>query len=238
MIDNSQLTARGRRHTIRPIEFVEKSIEMLYSVAQVKSAAFYHIDENYQTIEFTLYNITPTIHDDYINRFAELDPLNPRLHATGDNRVLSYRKVIEQSTDGSTFLEEFLEHHGLGDAVEMFFRNGGAIFAGISLFRRDDPDFSEKDLDLLGRIHPFFEYTLHNIFLPHRHSERTRLAEDYSVTPREMDIIDLIRSGASNKQILKILDISLGTVKAHLVHIFEKVDVKNRTELISVLFLD
>jgi DNA-binding CsgD family transcriptional regulator len=238
MINYLQLTSHGRRHKIKTIKFVEKSIEMLFSVSQAKSAAFYHIDENYQTNEFTLYNISSTIHDEYINRFAELDPLNPKLHATNSNRVLSYRKVVENNSDGSTFIEEFLEHHGLGDAVEMFFRKGGAIFAGFSLFRGGQPKFSAEDLDLLRRIHPFYEYTLQNIFLPYRELERTRLAEDYSLTPREIDIVDLIRSGASNKHIVRFLDISLGTVKAHLVHIFEKVKVKNRTELVSVLFLD
>jgi DNA-binding CsgD family transcriptional regulator len=238
MIDNIKPVSRGRRHAIRPIELVEKSIEMLFSVSQVKSAAFYSIDENYQTSEFTLYNIASKIHDDYLDRFADLDPLNPRLHASSESRVLSYCKVVEQDPSGSRFIEEFLEHHGLGDAVEMFFRTGGAIFAGISLFRGDQPGFSEADIDLLHRMHPFFEYTLQNIFVPYRELERTRLAEDYSLTPRETDIVDLIRSGASNKHIARILGISLGTVKAHLVHIFSKVDVKNRTELVSVLFLD
>ena len=238
MINHLRLITRGRQPVIKPIELVEKSIEMLFSVAQSASAAFYHIDENYQINEFTLYNITPTIHDDYINRFAVLDPLNPKLHATNNSRVLSYRKVVAQNSDGSSFIEEFLKHHGLGDAAEMFFRKDGAIFAGISLFRGSKPRFSEEDIELLQRIHPFFEYTLQNIFLPHRESERGGLAEDYSLTHREMDIIDLIRSGAPNKHIARILNISLGTVKAHLVHIFEKVKVKNRTELISVLFLD
>ena len=238
MINHPQPAPLGPRYKIKPIEFVEKSIEMLLSISHANSAAFYHIDKNCQTTEFTLYNISSAIHDDYVSRFADKDPLNPKLHASNNSYVLSYREVVDQQAYGSTFLEDFLNHHGLGDAAEMFFRKSGAIFAGISLFRGESATFSEGDFGLLKRVHPFLEYTLQNIFLPHRELERTRLSEDYSLTAREMDIVDLIRSGASNKHIVKILSISIGTVKAHLVHIFEKVKVKNRTELISVLFLD
>jgi DNA-binding NarL/FixJ family response regulator len=51
------------------------------------------------------------------------------------------------------------------------------------------------------------------------------------LTPREGQILDLVMQGKKNKQIAQTLQISAGTVKAHLMHIFEKTGVKDRFEL-------
>lgn len=50
-------------------------------------------------------------------------------------------------------------------------------------------------------------------------------------TPRELDIVNLICKGFKNKEIADALAITAGTVKVHLMHIFEKTGVKDRFEL-------
>jgi two-component system, NarL family, nitrate/nitrite response regulator NarL len=51
------------------------------------------------------------------------------------------------------------------------------------------------------------------------------------LTPREYEIVALICRGMKNKQIASELSITIGTVKVHLMHIFEKTGVKDRFEL-------
>jgi two-component system, NarL family, nitrate/nitrite response regulator NarL len=51
------------------------------------------------------------------------------------------------------------------------------------------------------------------------------------LTPREYEIVALICRGMKNKQIADTLSITIGTVKVHLMHIFEKTGVKDRFEL-------
>jgi len=51
------------------------------------------------------------------------------------------------------------------------------------------------------------------------------------LTPRELEIVGLICRGMKNKQIADSLSITTGTVKVHLMHIFEKTGVKDRFEL-------
>ena len=51
------------------------------------------------------------------------------------------------------------------------------------------------------------------------------------LTPRELDIVNLICKGMKNKEIANELAITAGTVKVHLMHIFEKTGVKDRFEL-------
>ena len=51
------------------------------------------------------------------------------------------------------------------------------------------------------------------------------------LTPREEEILNLVMKGMKNKQIAEELSITTGTVKVHLMHIFEKTGVKDRFEL-------
>jgi DNA-binding NarL/FixJ family response regulator len=55
-----------------------------------------------------------------------------------------------------------------------------------------------------------------------------------SVTPREAEIVRAAARGRSNKEIARELRISEGTVKMHLHRIYEKLNVRNRTELSAV----
>jgi len=55
----------------------------------------------------------------------------------------------------------------------------------------------------------------------------------YGISAREKEIILLILRGYSNKKIGKQLFISLNTVKSHVRHIFEKLNVQSRYELIT-----
>jgi two-component system nitrate/nitrite response regulator NarL len=51
------------------------------------------------------------------------------------------------------------------------------------------------------------------------------------LTPRERQIVQQICEGRKNKEIAQELSITAGTVKVHLMHIFEKTGVKDRFEL-------
>ena len=51
------------------------------------------------------------------------------------------------------------------------------------------------------------------------------------LTPREKEIVHHVCAGLKNKEIAGALTITPGTVKVHLMHIFEKTGVKDRFEL-------
>ena len=51
------------------------------------------------------------------------------------------------------------------------------------------------------------------------------------LTRREREIVQQICAGLKNKEIAQVLSITAGTVKVHLMHIFEKTGVKDRFEL-------
>jgi len=67
-------------------------------------------------------------------------------------------------------------------------------------------------------------------------AERTRdavarTARAPSLTPRERELVELVRQGLRNRDIASQLGVTEGTVKVYLHAIFDKVGVDNRTEL-------
>ncbi len=52
------------------------------------------------------------------------------------------------------------------------------------------------------------------------------------LTPREQQVLELVEQGMKNREIAAALDISSGTVKIHLRHIFEKTGVRGRYGLV------
>jgi len=61
----------------------------------------------------------------------------------------------------------------------------------------------------------------------------SRLHEE-ELTPRELEILNLVAQGLSNKLIARALEISEGTVKTHVKNLLEKLDATSRTEALAV----
>jgi DNA-binding NarL/FixJ family response regulator len=53
------------------------------------------------------------------------------------------------------------------------------------------------------------------------------------LSAREIEVLDLVAEGLSNRQVARRLFISEATVTSHLVHAFTKLDVDNRTAAVS-----
>ncbi|MBZ8176696.1 response regulator [Corynebacterium poyangense] len=54
-----------------------------------------------------------------------------------------------------------------------------------------------------------------------------------SLTPRELEVLQLVASGSSNRDIGHVLLLSEATVKSHLVHIYDKLGVRSRTSAVA-----
>jgi DNA-binding NarL/FixJ family response regulator len=61
------------------------------------------------------------------------------------------------------------------------------------------------------------------------------LAEKNKLTPRQIEILNLVRQGLSNKKISKKLYIAESTVKKHLNSIFKILNVKNRLQAVQCI---
>jgi DNA-binding NarL/FixJ family response regulator len=63
-----------------------------------------------------------------------------------------------------------------------------------------------------------------------RYSEEAR--DGHQLSEREVEVLQLVVAGASNKEIAQELFLSEGTVKAHVSHIMAKLQVERRTDLV------
>jgi DNA-binding CsgD family transcriptional regulator len=65
---------------------------------------------------------------------------------------------------------------------------------------------------------------------------RNRAASGWSsLTPAELSVIELVGEGATNAEIAGRLFISVATVKSHLTHIYAKLGISSRTQLVREL---
>ena len=55
------------------------------------------------------------------------------------------------------------------------------------------------------------------------------------LTPKEIEVLNLVAKGYSNSKISKELDIAEVTVKKHIGSMFQKLDVKDRLSLALIL---
>jgi DNA-binding NarL/FixJ family response regulator len=65
--------------------------------------------------------------------------------------------------------------------------------------------------------------------------QRKTLAGEVLST-RELEVLSLVARGASNKEIARSLFLSEATVKSHLIHLFGKLGVTDRTAAVTVAF--
>jgi DNA-binding NarL/FixJ family response regulator len=61
----------------------------------------------------------------------------------------------------------------------------------------------------------------------------TRALQTLGISERELDVLRLLAAGRSNKEIAKRLEVSPNTVKTHVAKLFEKLEVRRRTEAIG-----
>ncbi|HEY0840851.1 MAG TPA: response regulator transcription factor [Vulgatibacter sp.] len=54
-----------------------------------------------------------------------------------------------------------------------------------------------------------------------------------SLSPRETEILQLIAKGLTNPEVADVLSLSRSTIRTHLEHIYEKLDVTNRVEAVT-----
>ncbi len=63
--------------------------------------------------------------------------------------------------------------------------------------------------------------------------DRMRAPAEEALTAREIEVLSLVAQGTSNKEIARQLHISEATVKTHLVHVYSKLGVADRTAAVT-----
>ncbi len=70
---------------------------------------------------------------------------------------------------------------------------------------------------------------------PHDSSfeKNERVIKTLGLTGKEIEVLELLAEGGSNEDIAKQLFVSTSTIKSHLVHLYQKLDVSRRVQAIQ-----
>jgi DNA-binding CsgD family transcriptional regulator len=60
----------------------------------------------------------------------------------------------------------------------------------------------------------------------------TQARDSLGISEREFEVLELLAAGQSNKEIANRLSVSPNTIKTHVASLFQKLDVRRRTEAI------
>lgn len=102
----------------------------------------------------------------------------------------------------------------------------GTVDRRLLLWRKSGPDFNDRDVMLLTLLRP------HIIALHQRHHALQAGTPD--LTQRQREILHLVATGLTNRQIARALAVSEATVRTHLENIYTRLDVGNRTGALAI----
>jgi DNA-binding NarL/FixJ family response regulator len=108
----------------------------------------------------------------------------------------------------------------------------GAGSDGVALRGAAAGDLAEA-LEAVLAGNRYVAATLSSGLFGQLHSVAAPSAGEEVLTYREREVLALLAGGASNREIAAELSVTLATVKSHLVHVYAKLDVRNRQEALS-----
>jgi DNA-binding CsgD family transcriptional regulator len=127
----------------------------------------------------------------------------------------------------------FLHSFGVTDAAELVFAHDGEPIGGMSVLWTGPSGGSlSQDQALLTHLHRYIQLNFDSTVRNHAIGWRKSLVREFGLTAREVDVVEGVCAGRSNHEVAEELNISLATVKTHLLHVFAKLQVSNRAALV------
>jgi len=218
-----------------PHQFQHQSLALVNGLLPISNAVFFLLDPDMQHRGVVVGNGAGEMERQYTADYQGLDPLHPERFRHSNTTVATLDgQIAPHLLLQSRYYQEFMLPNQHRYVADMFLRGQGRIIAVLSLLREPAlGDFTGDEVQLLEKVQPFIQYSLNTVYLPKREQQRQNFEASYQLTARELDVLELVISGANNKQIASQLQLGLATVKTHLHHIFQKTGVKSRTELVS-----
>ncbi|KVV16527.1 helix-turn-helix transcriptional regulator [Burkholderia ubonensis] len=210
--------------------------------ASPSAIVFYRLDASGEPADFELFGMPESMHRTYVARYRMLDPLHPSRCAADEGAVVTLASQLpDERRDASAYWTRFLCRHDVADVVEIWLRDAGVTVGAFSLLRLGATGegaagrFVPGEIDALVRLQPVAEAALSPLLRARRGIHRIGCEE--RLTYREEQIARLVRDGRSNKEIARDLALGPPTVKTHLMRMYRKLGVSNRTEMVGALFL-
>lgn len=178
--------------------------------------------------------VPPEIFDLYLSGGYVNDPLNIHWLLRSSRPFVFQKQELQKVPAPRLQMHlDFLAGYGVRDEMNFVFYANRQPMAFLSLMKTaEDPEFDHDHVDP-SAVHRYVEYNLMRHPAVMDRVLRQRLAEFYGLTPRECDVVDCLRNGASNGEIGDLLGIGVATVKSHVIRVLDKLGVENRTAIVA-----
>ena len=165
--------------------------------------------------------------DETVRRWWHQDPITCRLHARAVEPAAVSDRVSRRALHRLEFFQHVHRPFGTADYVRLFLPAPNSM-SRFFFFEQEHWGLKQRERDLLGLLRP------HLVLWRSRWSAPASAAVS-ELTAREREVLEAAAGGATNREIAEQLWISAHTVRTHLQHIFEKLDVRTRTEAATLL---
>jgi len=182
--------------------------------------------------------------DAYLHKYYSQDYLQYLYEISTETIVYRDTDIMDDERREKTdFFRKFLLPADIPYGCGIIVRHKGRVFAVFNLFRNKElGDFTDKDIEILNILKNHVENMLVALTsLDQRQQFVEQCCDEarecYGLTERESEVLRLLTEGLSNSEICERMTVSISTVKKHIYHLFGKMQVKSRTQLIHQLYL-
>ncbi|GAB4214098.1 MAG: hypothetical protein OHK0012_11430 [Synechococcales cyanobacterium] len=187
------------------------------------------LDSRLRVVESDLWGVPDSFRDCYQAMGHCHDPISQHMI---QQQIPVHHLSVQSLEDWhqSTLYQNVFRNHGLEHAMVAPLIGSGRLIGGI-YFLRDQgfPAFRDSDLMHVGSLCQHISVRLATL-----HFAISPLLMN-SLTPREVDIAELVAQGFNNREIALKLRISRDAVKQILKRLFQKLGVSARAEMIAKL---
>lgn len=220
---------------------IMKIIRMLIPYSQGFSALVGK-DQKLKLDSIYCINMDKNTKNSYIEKYYDEDYLKYLFEFAEDTVVYRDTDILEDNVRKETiFYKKFLKPLDIPYGCGILMIKNGTVIGIINLFRKEVlKDFSDKDIYILNILKKHLLNIVSKILESQQHKTVEQYyieaRQEYELTNREQEILELLCNGYSNSEICEQLTISVSTVKKHIYNIYEKTSVNSRTQLINKIY--
>lgn len=206
---------------------IDQLLHFSSSLCRARSAAFFWIGDDLEMLDLEVLNIPDAAIHRYVSRSGDQDPIHIERLAKSQRRIAT----LNNTPQGHPAPESYREHLkdlAVSDEIDLVFWRDDQPLACLAMFRSTDQDhFSDSDCDWEG-LRSYMQVTLSMHWRVRSMNVERQLVARYQLKPRELQVVELLTRGVCNQTISQSLNISLATVKTHVVNILDKMGLDSR----------
>jgi DNA-binding CsgD family transcriptional regulator len=165
----------------------------------------------------------------YVEEFQRCDPISPRLR-TRRGPTPIYSVISRTELERSRYFNEFLRVFQTTDGIDLHLHDGDTSIGDFRFWRAPSrAPIGSREVTLLSLLQPVLLRATKDL----RRADAAASHRLPQLTERENQIVALVADGLTDGLIARKLGISYWTVRSHLDHVFDKLEIPNRAALIA-----